>query len=220
MASLNTIIEYEGAVIDVRPRYWAAHEAAVTAMGFQGPPPDEFWRLLRTGSPDAMMIRRAKAHQVAEYQRLRDEQRHSTELMALDEAPPNAVQNLRILKEMGSLHAATFCPNREGINITLDRLDLWMYFEQKRILPQERGRRVAVLKELAVEHRTTLAVAGTVTFAYTASEAGCRVVGMKTGPTFPKFMQQVGVDVFFDSLDDLTDAIARRSPELQKIGIC
>jgi len=43
---------------------------------------------------------------------------------------------------------------------------------------------------------------------------------MKTGPTFPKFMQQVGVDVFFDSLDDLTDALARRSPELQKIIIC
>ena len=49
MAFLNTIIEFEGPIVNVEPRYWAAHQAAVAAVGFQGPLREEFWRLWRTG---------------------------------------------------------------------------------------------------------------------------------------------------------------------------
>jgi hypothetical protein len=45
------------------------------------------------------------------------------------------------------------------------------------------------------------------------------VVGIKNGPVYPKFLRQVGVDVFYDDLDQLTDALARHDPELQRIGI-
>jgi hypothetical protein len=77
---------------------------------------------------------------------------------------------------------------------------------------------VQALQEMAGGIRT-MAVAGTIPFAYAANEAGCRVVGMKTGVAFPKQFRQVGVDVFFDSLDDLTEALARHDPELQRIGV-
>jgi phosphoglycolate phosphatase-like HAD superfamily hydrolase len=217
--ALNTIVEYEGVVIDVRPRYWAAHQTATAALGLAGPPEPEFWRLLRTEAPDAMMVPQARPHQVLEYRRRRDEQINRTDLMALDQAAADAPASLRALKEMGTLHVATFCPNREGINATLDRLVLWMYFDQKRVLPQDRDRRVAALREMADGNHMTLAVAGTVAFAYAAGEAGCRVVGMNTGLAFPKLMRQVGVDLFFDSLDALTSALTQRDPALQRIGI-
>lgn len=219
MSFLNTIVEWEGPVIDVRPRYWAAHRAAVQAVRFQGPTEDEFWRLYRTGSPDGMLVPGAKPAQVMEYRRLRDEQINSTELMALDELQPAVVTNLKVLKNMGAVHLVSLCQNREGINATLNRLDVWLYFEQKRPLPQDSDRRVTAIRELMGGTQRALAVAGTVPFAFAANEAGCRVVGIKSGPTFPKFLRQVGVDVFYNDLDELTDALARRDPELQRIGI-
>lgn len=218
MSYLNTIIEWEGPVVDVRPRYWAAHEAAIRAIGFQGPTADEFWRLHRTGAAIGMMVPGGKAHHVTEYTRVRNEKIDSTELMALDELQPKAIENLKILKGMGTCHLASLCQNREGINAALNRLDVWIYFEHKRSLPTDSDRRTAVLREMTGGQRT-LAVAGSVAFAFAAGEAGCRVVGIKNGPTFPKFLRQVGVDVFYDDLDQLTDAYSRRDPDLQRIGI-
>lgn len=218
MAFLNTIIEWEGPVIDVRPRYWAAHRAAIQAVGFQGPTADEFWRLYRTGTSNGMMVPGGKPHHVAEYMRIRNEQIDSTEQMAADELQPKTIENLKILKGMGACHLVSLCQNREGINATLNRLDVWLYFEQKRALPLDRDRRVETIREMTSNQRT-LAVAGSVPFAFAAGEAGCRVVGIKSGPSFPRFLRQVGVDVFYEDLDQLTDAIAGRDPELQRIGI-
>lgn len=218
MSFLNTIIEFEGPVVNVRPRYWAAHREAIQAVNFQGPTEDEFWRLLRTGSPDGMMVKYGKEHHVKEYARLRNERVDATDLMALDELQPDAKENLRVLKSMGACHLVTLCRNRDGMNATLNRLDVWMYFDQKRVLPEDRDRRVAALKELMGSQRT-LAVVSTVPMAFAAEEAGCRTVGLRNGLAFPKRLQQVGVDVFYDNLDALTDAISRRDPDLQRIGI-
>ncbi|HOA72971.1 MAG TPA: hypothetical protein PL151_05825 [Phycisphaerae bacterium] len=218
MGFLTTIVEYEGALVNVRPRYWAAHKEAVTAVGFRGPTEDEFWRLLRTGASDGQMVPYAKTPKVLEYAALRNQRLHSSDLMELDESWPGASANLQVLKNMGTCHIASLCPNRDGLNAALNRLDLWMYFDKKQVLPADSDRRVEVLREMTGGTRT-LAVAGTIPFAYAANEAGCRVVGMKTGLAFPKQFRQVGVDVCFDSLDELTDALARHDPELQRIGV-
>lgn len=220
MSYLNTILEWEGPIVDVRPRYWAAHQAAVKAAGFQGPAADEFWRLYRTGASDGLMVPHGKPQHVAKYTRVRNEKINSTELMMLDQLQPGAVENLKVLKSMGTCHMASLCQNREGVNATLNRLDVWLYFEQKRSLPEDSDRRVEAIRELAGGNQRTLAVAGTVAFAFAAGEAGCRVVGIKNGPAFLKMLRQVGVDVFFDNLDQLTDALSRHDPELQRIGIC
>jgi phosphoglycolate phosphatase-like HAD superfamily hydrolase len=215
---LTTIVEYEGALVNVRPRYWAAHQAAISALGWRGPTEDEFWRLVRSGASDGLMVPYAKSTQILEYVRLRGEHMNSTDLIALDEAWPDAATNLKILKNMGTCHLASLCPNRDALNASLDRADLWMYFDKKQSLPIDRERRVQTLADMASGTRT-MVVAGSVPFAYAANEAGCRVVGMKTGTAFPKQMRQVGVDVFFDSLDELTDALGRHDPELERIGV-
>jgi phosphoglycolate phosphatase-like HAD superfamily hydrolase len=216
---LTTLVELEGVVLDVKARYWRAHCEAIEAVGFTGPEESEFWRLWRTGATDSQMVRHGKDRHVREYRRLRDARIDATDLMALDEAHPGAAVNLKILKGYGTAHLVTLCRNRDGINATLDRLDLWMHFDRKEVLPESRDRRVELLGELAGSTRPALALAGTVPFALAANEAGCRVVGMKTGLAYPKLMRQVGVDVFYGSFDDLTDALASRDPQLQKIGI-
>jgi phosphoglycolate phosphatase-like HAD superfamily hydrolase len=220
MMFLTTIVEYEGAVVDIRPRNWAAHCEAMQAIGVSGPTEEEFWRLFRRGESDAKRVRHGKSDQVAEYIRIRNERINATDLMELDEPVANASANYRLLKQRGNCHLVTFCRNRDGINAALDRHDLWMHFDQKQVLPDSTERRVALLKELAgTTGRASLAIAGTVPFAYAANEAGCRVVGLKDGPTFPNRLRQVGVDVFFDSLDELTDALATRREDLQRIGV-
>ncbi len=219
MGHLNTIVEMEGPIIDVRARYWAAHREAIETVGFEGPTENEFWRLIRLGAPDAQFVRHAKPDKLAEYVQLRDEKLHSSALMALDETRNGARENLRVLKQLGSCHLATLCDNREGLNSTLDRLDIWMYFDKKTVLPESRERRVAALKELMGHHPSTLVVAGSVPFAYAAGEAGGRVVGIKGGPAFPDRLRQVGADFCFDSLDALTDALAKRDPILERIGL-
>jgi len=219
MSFLNTIIEFEGPVVNVRPRYWAAHKVAITAVKFEGPSEDEFWRLTRTAAPDGMMVRYGKPHHVAEYTRLRNEQLNTSELMALDEPQAKAAENLRVLKSLGVCHLVTLCQNRDGINTTLNRLDLWIHFDQKRALPEDRDRRVAALKELTIGQRNNLAVVGSVPMAYAAAEAGFCLVGLRTGLAVPKLLQQVGVDVFYDNLDELTDAIGRRDADLVRFGI-
>lgn len=219
MAFLNIIIEYEGPVVDVEPRYWAAHQAAIQAVGFHGPPRSEFWRLWRTGATDSQFVRFGRPEKVADYARIRAETIDSTDLMALDQSGPKVAENLRLLKQMGSSHLVSLSRNREGLNAALDRLDLWMHFESKQCLPEDRDRRVEALHKLAGGMRVTLAVVGTVPMAYAAGEAGCRTVGLKNGPAAPRLLRQVGVDVFFESLDELTDALTTRHPDLQRIGI-
>lgn len=219
MAFLNIIIEYEGPVVDVEPRYWAAHQAAIQAVGFHGPPRSEFWRLWRTGATDSQFVRFGRPEKVADYARIRAETIDSTDLMALDQSGPKVAENLRLLKQMGSCQLVSLSRNREGLNAALDRLDLWMHFESKQCLPEDRDRRVEALHKLAGGMRVTLAVVGTVPMAYAAGEAGCRTVGLKNGPAAPRLLRQVGVDVFFESLDELTDALTTRHPDLQRIGI-
>jgi hypothetical protein len=139
--------------------------------------------------------------------------------MALDELQPGAGVNLKVLKQLGNAHLVTLCQNREGINATLDRLEVWMHFDRKAALPENRDRRVEEIGKLCGEHRVTLAIVGTVPMAYAAGEAGCRMVGLKSGPAVPKVLRQVGVDVFYADLDALTDAITKRDPDLERIGI-
>ncbi len=219
MAFLNTIIEYEGPVVDVEPRYWAAHQAAIQAVGFQGPPRSEFWRLWRTGATDSQFVRFGRPQKALDYARIRAEKLDSSELMVLDQAGPKTAENLRLLKQMGASHLVSLSRNRDGLNAVLDRLDLWMHFESKQCLPEDRDRRVEALCKLAGGLRVTLAVVGTVPMAYAAGEAGCRTIGLKNGPAVPKLLRQVGVDVFFESLDELTDALSSRHPELQRMGV-
>lgn len=218
MSLFNTIIEFEGGVVDVQPRYWAAHRAAMTALKMSGPTQSEWWRLTRLNSPDSLYAPAARGPLLAEYIRVRNEHRDSTEAMQMDEAPPGTEGSLRMLKQMGPCHLATLCSNRDGINATLDRLSVWMNFDQKKVLPEHRERRVVAIRELMGSMRT-LMVVGTVPMAYAAGEAGCLTVGLRNGPTFPKLLQQVGVDVFYDSLDQLTDAIANRDEGLRRIGL-
>jgi phosphoglycolate phosphatase-like HAD superfamily hydrolase len=218
MAFLNTLVEFEGVVVNVRARYWAAHCEALAATGLRGPTADEFWRLVRIGAPDGQFVPHAKPAQVIEYKRARDARIDAGDLMQLDEAQPEAGPNLRLLKSLGSSHLVTLSRNRDGINATLDRLEVWMHFDQKRALPQDRDRRVETLRELVGAQRT-LAVVGTLPMAYAAGEAGCRVVALRTGLAFPKQFQQMGVDVIYDDLEQLTEALTRRAPELQKIGV-
>lgn len=218
MGFLTTIVEYDGVLVNLRPRYWAAHQAAIAAVGFRGPTPDEFWRLVRTGASDGQLVPYAKTPKVLEYAAIRDERLNSPELIGLDEGWPDLATNLKVLKDMGTCHVASLCPSRDALNAALNRLDVWMYFDKKQMLPADSDRRVQALTEMAGGTRT-MAVAGTIPFAYAANEAGCRVIGMKTGLAFPKQFRQVGVDVCFDSLDELTDALARHDPELQRIGV-
>jgi phosphoglycolate phosphatase-like HAD superfamily hydrolase len=218
LSFLNTIVEFEGPVVNVKPRYWAAHREAIGVLKLTGPTESEWWRLLRLNSPDGALAAHAKGEKLAEYSKTLTERRDASDLMLLDEAQAGAAQNLRVLKGLGSCHLVTLCSNRDGINATLDRLQLWMHFDQKRVLPEHRERRVAAIQEVMGGQRT-LAVVGTVPMAYAAGEAGCRTVGIRNGPTFPKLLQQVGVDVFFDDLDQLTDAITKRDEALQRIGV-
>ena len=102
MAFLNTIIEFEGPVVEVRARWWAAHQEAIAATGFQGPSAEEFWRLVRTGATDAAIIRFGKHRHAEDYARIRDERRDSLDLMALDELQPDAAVNLRVLQQLGN----------------------------------------------------------------------------------------------------------------------
>ncbi len=218
MAYINTIIEWEGAVIDVRPRFWAAHQEAIQPTGYRGPSEEEFWRLIKIGADLGAMLPHAKPPQVAEYKKLWHEKVESTEFMTNDELQPTAANNLRVLKQMGNAHLVTLSSNSKGVNETLDRLDVWMHFDQKRSLPENRERRVKTLKDLAGGHRTTLVVAGTVPLAYAAAQADLSVVAMRTSLAFPKQFRQVGVDVFFDTLDELTDALINGDEALQRIG--
>jgi phosphoglycolate phosphatase-like HAD superfamily hydrolase len=219
MNFINTIVEFEGPVVNVQPRYWAAHCEAIKAVGFQGPPESEFWRLVRTGAPDGQLIRFGKDRHVQEYARIRDERTDASDLMKLDELQPVASENLRLLKKLGACHLVTLSRNRDGINATLDRLDVWMHFDQKRALPEDQDRRVTAMREIVGGQRCTLAVVGSVPMAYIANEAGCKVVGIKGGTAFPKRLRQVGVDVFYSDLEELTEAITTRDPDLQRIGL-
>ena len=219
MAAFNILMEFEGPVVDLRPRYWAAHQQVLEGLGFSGPPEEEFWRLVRTGAADGAFVRFGKERHGVEYGEKRAALLDDSSLMALDELQPGAEQSLPALKKMGSQHLVTLCRNRDGINASLDRLNIWMHFDKKQVLPADRDRRVDALKELRGEYTNTLAIVGTVPMAHVAGEAGCRVIGIANGPTFPNRLRQAGVDAVYDDLDALTDALSTRDNQLQRLGL-
>ncbi len=112
MPFLNTIIEYDGIIVNNRKRAWAAHKAAIDQVGFAGPGPDDFWRLYRLNAPDSQRVPLGKTPVVLQYARLRDERSEATDLIALDEPQPHLETSLKLLKQLGACHLVTLCRNR------------------------------------------------------------------------------------------------------------
>ena len=215
MSSFNMIFQWEGVVVDVRPRYWQAHQQAVAAVALTGPPENEYWRLFRSGASDRQLVPHAKPLRLEEYNQRRQELLASASLLALDKPQPGAAQSLGQLKRMGSCRLATLEGDRRELETAVGRLQLGDCFDRTEVLPEDRNQREALLRKLAEGSRTTLAVAGTIPFAYAADQAGCCVVGFKSGLTYPKFMHQVGVDLIFGSWEELTDALGQHDPQLR-----
>lgn len=216
---LNIVVEWEGAVVEVRPRYWAAHRAAAEAIGERGPNEEEFWRLVKIGAEPGAFVPHAKPDRAREYARLRDELRDSSELMEKDELLEGALPGLPVLKNMGACHLVTLSGNIDGINAALNRLDVWMHFDRKRALPQDRDRRAQLLGEVAGGMGRALVVAGTVSLALTAARAGLPTVALKSGLAFPRQFRQTGIELFFENLDELSDALIENRGIFSPIGL-
>jgi len=209
----------DGPLVDVQPRYHELHRRVLREMNLPALPAEAFWRLVRRDAPLEQFVSGGRPKHVERYKQRFMELSECDELLACDVAQADADGTLRSLKTLGEPILITMRLNRPGAQEVLKRLHLADYFLRVCGLSQSQARRVDQLQELAGEARRVIVAASSEPVIIATREADLPVVGVAGGSCTPQRLRRAGADVVFDTLDDVSLAIASGSEEIRRAGL-
>lgn len=215
---MQFLIELDGPVVDVRPRYYRAHRLVQGELGLASRDADEFWRLVRKGAGAAEIVRPHRPGQLEAYAQRFEAALLSDSLIELDVLQEDAVIHVSALSEVAPCSLVSVRPDRQGIQRLLDRYELWRHFRVLRLLSQDRSVRMSQLTEWIGQADQTVAAVASETMVLSAREAGAVVVGMANGACTPRRLRQAGADVVLADLGELLEAVRQSSDELIRAG--
>jgi len=215
---LVILIELDGVLLDVRPRYQRLYKEIVGELGLAAISPDDYWRMVRMGEPVARILKTAKPRQVAAYERAWAERIEQDGLIEHDEPFENTIGNLRALRNIGARHLITMRANKEAANAAMSRDDLYSYFDRMRALSPVLGARVDQMNELLGEDRKRVVIAASDVVLRSARQADAFTVGIASGTCSPQLLRQGGADFLASSFDEFVDNLAPVSEELRRAG--
>ncbi len=215
---MRFIIELDGAVVDIRQRYYQAHRLAQNELGLASRTPDEFWRLFRKGAPPIEIVRPHRIAQVDDYARRFAELIVRDDLLALDRPQADAATSLAALGALGICCLVVRRPRRAAVQELLDRHELWRFFRTMRMMPPEQERRAMQFAELAQGDGRALAIVASDSMALSARQAGLITIGVAAGACTPKRLQQAGADLNVASLSELVEIIRDPPDSLIRAG--
>jgi phosphoglycolate phosphatase-like HAD superfamily hydrolase len=216
--SMELIVELDGPIVDVRPRYYEAHRRVQGELGLASRNADEFWRLVRKGAPPVEVVRPHRFGQVDEYVRLFAARVTMEDLLALDRPQPDASAAMVGLSDIAICKLVVLRGDRNAAQRLLDQYELWRFFRTLRLLSQDRARRIAQLSELTERGAQAIVAAGTDALARSAREAGFLVVGVGNGCCTPMRLRQAGADALVKDLSELLEIIRRPTDEILRAG--
>jgi phosphoglycolate phosphatase-like HAD superfamily hydrolase len=215
---MQFIIELDGPIVDVQPRYYEAHRRVQAELGLASRTPNEFWRLVREGVPPVEIVRPHRSGQVDDYMRLFAQRVTMEELYSLDRPQPDAPAAMAGLSAMAPCKLVVLRGDRNAAQRLLDQHELWRFFRTLRMLSPDLARRIAQLGDLSEGRGQTVVAAGADVLARSAREAGFIVVGLGNGCCTPMRLRQAGADVLVKDLSELLESIRKPTDEMLRAG--
>jgi phosphoglycolate phosphatase-like HAD superfamily hydrolase len=215
---MQVVIELDGPILDIRPRYTQAHRLVQAELGLASREAGEFWRLVRKGAGLDEIVRPFRPGQSRAYARRFEEVVASDALLDLDVPQPGVGAHLAALRAVASCGLVAHRANREATQRLLDRYELWRWFRTLRLLSRDRSVRVSQLAELVgLEAQTVMAIASE-PLVRSARETGAVTVGIASGACTPRRLRQAGAELVVADVGELLEAIRTSSTELLRAG--
>ncbi len=211
-------LELDGPILDVAPRWYAAHRRAQDELGLPRRDAREFWRLTRKGADLAEIVRPTRSGQLADYLRAFGAALTSEDLTARDAPQPDVKIALVSLREVAPCALVTTRGDRATTQALLDRYELWRPFNKTMMLSSDRSVRSSQIAGLLDEEDPVLAATSDEPLTKAFDSAGAVVVGIANGPCTPRRLRQAGAGVVFGDLAEFAEALRRQDEELIKAG--
>ena len=218
VVGMQIVIELDGPIVDIRGRYFAAHRHVQGELGLASREPNVFWRLIRTGSELAPIVKPYRPAQLEAYARGFLAALSDPSLLELDVPQPDVLAHLAGLRELAPCSLVVARPDRQAAQSLLDRHELWRHFSTLRSLSQDLDARTSQWSDLVGQDDQTLAGVADAPTARAAREAGAITVGIANGPCTPRRLRQAGADVVVAHLGELLAAIRTADESLCRAG--
>lgn len=218
VGDMQFLIELDGPILDVAPRYYRAHQHVQGNLGLPRRETREFWRLIRKGAEIPEIVRPTRPGQLDDYVRQFEQALVNREFLELDVPQPGVREHLARLADLGVCSLIAVRADRQAAQELLDRHELWRSFRSQHLLSQDRSVRLSQMAELIERENQTMAVVSCETMARAARSAGAMVAGISSGPCTPRRLRQAGVDLVVSDLGGLLDAVRSPTAELLRAG--
>ena len=216
---MQTIIEVDGVLLDLRSAYYVAHRKAAEEVGWAHLSEAEFWSTLRKHGHTAPVLRGAKPIKQAQYADAFAQRLESEEALAELRAQPAAVQLLRILRGDRRLSLVTLGQNIAARQAALDRAGLRGHDAGLTTLNADPRRRAGELSALGGGDSRAIVVAASDVLLRAAGSANLMGIGVSSGACAPNRLHQAGASVVFPDAAALVEAILAGSAQLARVGI-
>ena len=215
---MRLVIEFDGVIADVRAAYVRAHREAAEAVGWPAVEAGAFWRMIRKGGPEAVVLRGARPVKLKEYRRAFAERLHSADVVRDLRPHDGALEAVDRLAKLARIYLVTLSANSDTHRqLAAD----WGLTKIGRLegLDSDPRRRPGELKVLARDEPRAVVVAGDAPLIRSATEAGLIAVGMLGGAAIEARLHQAGASIVFPNLTEVGDDLASGSKKLVAAGL-
>jgi phosphoglycolate phosphatase len=205
------LLDLDGPILDVRARYYAAHQHASEGLADVGMiDPEPFWRAKRERMPITELLGVPAGHaSVARYQARWREVIETDPLLSLDTLQPGAVDALQRLRPLPQRVLVTVRTAAAGARATLERLQLTSFFTHIEIVPHAVGSKAPAFRTWGTVQapRATLVIGDTEIDIEAAHAVGFPAIAVSCGMRTAEFLSTLDPVAVVPDLGHAVDLI-------------
>lgn len=213
------IIELDGVIIDLRAVHYQVYREVAAEVGWSRLDQVTYWRLIRTGGREAVVLPGARPGKVKAFWTLFDQRVEQDDAVARHVPHPQIDDALKTIARYGRCCLITIGSNLAARKRLVDRMDLADTPMQMERLDTDPRRRPAELRMLGGSDRRVLVVAGTDVVARSAGQAELLAVGVSSGSCAPARLHRAGADIVYSGLHELAESLQSGAKDLVQAGL-
>lgn len=213
------IVELDGILFDLKHACWHAYGLSVGEIGYARTEEATFWRLLRTGADDGLLVRGAKPRHLNAFRHHFQRHLEADETIALMTPGANLAPALKLLHELGQCSLVTSGANVSARQKLLERHHLFDTLPRLAALSPPVARSATQICELAGDSGRAFVLGAGERIIRAAGEAGLPAVGIAAGSCIAKRLTQCGAAVTFADLHAFAVAHQQGDQRLVDMGL-
>ncbi len=216
---MRFIVEFEGAVVDVRRVHYGRYRDVAAEIGWSRVDEATYWRLVRTKGSDADVLPGARPAKRSAYRTRFAERVEEAETIAQYRAH-DAIDRVMVdLVRYGSFDLVTLGANLSARRAWIEGIAWASLVGRMEKLSDDPRRRGAELRALSDGDPRTLVIAADETIIRAAGNAELFSVGVSSGSCTPARLHQAGADIVLTGLAELADSLASGAQDLIRAGL-